>query len=101
MDLLVLIDNAYQGFASGDLVKDAFSVRHFLSLGMEFFVAQSFAKNMGLYGERFGMLHGVCDSENRAKAVLSQLKLVIRGMYSSPPIHGGQIALKVLGDEKL
>jgi aspartate aminotransferase len=44
-------DSAYQGFASGDLDRDAFSVRLFASLGMEFLCAQSFAKNMGLYGQ--------------------------------------------------
>ena len=44
-------DSAYQGFASGDLDRDALSVRLFASLGLEFFCAQSFAKNMGLYGK--------------------------------------------------
>lgn len=101
LGLLPLIDNAYQGFASGDLEKDAYSVRLFHEAGLEFFVAQSFAKNMGLYGERFGMLHGVCADADRATAVLSQVKLVIRAMYSSPPIHGGQIVQCVLGDDTL
>ena len=34
------------------------------------------------------MLHVVCNSEERAKVVMSQIELVIRPMYSSPPIHG-------------
>jgi aspartate aminotransferase len=29
-NLLPLFDSAYQGFASGDLIKDAFSIRYFL-----------------------------------------------------------------------
>ncbi|KAF9999356.1 Aspartate aminotransferase, cytoplasmic [Modicella reniformis] len=41
-------DCAYQGFASGDLYKDAYSVRYFVEL----FVAQFFSKNFGLYSER-------------------------------------------------
>jgi aspartate/tyrosine/aromatic aminotransferase len=37
-------------------------------------VAQSFAKNMGLYGERIGGLHVVCHNAKSAEKVLSQLK---------------------------
>lgn len=44
-------DCAYQGFASGDLDKDAWAVRYFVEQGFELFVCQSFAKNFGLYGK--------------------------------------------------
>lgn len=44
-------DCAYQGFASGDLDRDAWAVRYFVEQGFELFVAQSFAKNFGLYGK--------------------------------------------------
>lgn len=44
-------DCAYQGFASGDLDRDAWPVRYFVSQGFEMCIAQSFAKNLGLYGE--------------------------------------------------
>jgi aspartate aminotransferase len=44
-------DCAYQGFASGDLDKDAWAVRYFVQEGFELFVCQSFAKNFGLYGK--------------------------------------------------
>ena len=40
-----------KGFASGDLDKDAAAVRLFAAAGLEMLLAQSFAKNMGLYGE--------------------------------------------------
>ncbi|PFH38148.1 aspartate aminotransferase [Besnoitia besnoiti] len=94
-----IIDNAYQGYASGDIVRDGFSTRLFCNEGnMEMFVCQSFAKNMGLYGERIGMLHIVCASAERAKTVLSQVKRVIRPMYSSPPLHGARIVSRLLGD---
>ncbi len=43
-------DCAYQGFASGDLDRDAWPVRYFVSQGFEMCIAQSFAKNLGLYG---------------------------------------------------
>ena len=51
-----MLDCAYQGFASGDAEKDAFSIRKFLDDGHSLLLAQSFAKNFGLYGERVGTL---------------------------------------------
>ena len=48
--LFPYFDMAYQGFASGDIDRDAFAVRQFLSDGHCIALAQSFAKNMGLYG---------------------------------------------------
>ena len=44
-------DNISQGFASGSVDKDAFALRKFLDDGHNVLLAQSFAKNMGLYGE--------------------------------------------------
>jgi aspartate/tyrosine/aromatic aminotransferase len=64
-------------------------------------LAQSFAKNMGLYGERAGCLHIVCTSAEEAKRVESQMKGVIRPMYSSPPKHGAAIAAQILKDPVL
>jgi len=95
--LIPLMDSAYQGYASGSLDKDAFAIRLFVNRGIELFMCQSFAKNLGLYGERIGMLHVVTAADDRAKAVLSQLKMVIRPMYSSPPKHGAEIVMKILG----
>lgn len=95
------IDCAYQGFASGDFDRDASAIRLFTSLGIELLCAQSYAKNIGLYGERIGALHCVCNSEKGAVSILSQLKVIIRGMYSSPPIHGARIVATVLADPEL
>lgn len=39
-------DCAYQGFASGDLVKDGWAVQYFEQQGFEMVVCQSFAKNV-------------------------------------------------------
>ena len=42
---------AYQGYATGDLERDAFAVRQFARDGHNLLLTQSFAKNMGLYGK--------------------------------------------------
>jgi len=97
----VLMDCAYQGFASGDAEADAYAIRTFLDAGHSLLLAQSFAKNFGLYGERVGTLSVACADAAEAARVLSQLKLIIRPMYSSPPIHGALIVSEVLGDEPL
>jgi len=97
--LIAFMDSAYQGYASGDLEKDRFAINLFEQSGLEFFLCQSFAKNLGLYGERIGMLHVVCNTADDAKRVLSQIKLVIRPMYSSPPRHGGHLVVKILGNQ--
>ncbi|KAG0557674.1 hypothetical protein KC19_11G148700 [Ceratodon purpureus] len=98
---LPFFDCAYQGFASGSLDKDAYAVRSFVADGGECLISQSFAKNMGLYGERVGALNIVCRSAPVASRVDSQLKLVIRPMYSSPPVHGAAIAAAILEDGNL
>lgn len=100
-NMLPFFDSAYQGFASGNLDADAYAVRLFVADGGECLVAQSFAKNMGLYGERVGALSIVCSNEAVATRVDSQVKLVIRPMYSNPPIHGAAIVATVLGDRSL
>jgi aspartate aminotransferase len=56
---------------------------------------------MGLYGERVGALSIVCKSAPVASRVDSQLKMVIRPMYSSPPAHGAAIAAAILADRGL
>ncbi|GAB2284853.1 Aspartate aminotransferase 3, chloroplastic [Dionaea muscipula] len=99
--LLPFFDSAYQGFASGNLDADAASVRMFVADGGECLVAQSYAKNMGLYGERVGALSVVCKTADVASKVESQIKLVIRPMYSNPPIHGASIVATILGDRNM
>ena len=46
--LIPFFDCAYQGWASGDLDKDAWTVRYFHSQGVEFLVSQSFGKVSGI-----------------------------------------------------
>ena len=100
--LVAVFDSAYQGYASGDLDADALSVRIFERAGVLPIVCQSYAKSMGLYGERIGAVNFVCASADEAHAVMSQVKQkVIRPNYSSPPLHGARLARTVLGDAVL
>ncbi|KAI2611364.1 aspartate aminotransferase [Hypoxylon fragiforme] len=94
-------DMAYQGFASGDTNKDAFAVRHFVEQGHDICLAQSFAKNMGLYGERVGAFSIVTASPEEKKRVESQIKILVRPLYSNPPLHGARIASEILNDPAL
>ncbi|KAG2437533.1 hypothetical protein HYH02_011176 [Chlamydomonas schloesseri] len=96
-----LFDMAYQGFASGDCDRDAASIRIFLGDGHRLAVSQSYAKNMGLYGQRVGCLSVVCDNKRDASAVESQLKAIARPMYSNPPLHGALLVTKILQDADL
>lgn len=72
-------------------MKDAYPVRLFIKEGHNIAIAQSFAKNFGLYGnpqpfcfrlnysgERIGAFTIVCQDEKEAEAVESQLKILIR-----------------------
>jgi len=99
--LIPFFDNAYQGFASGDLEKDAWPVRYFLSQGFEFLCSQSFAKNYGLYNERAGNLTFVMNSVEHVKTVKSQVTMIVRGMYSNPPNHGARTVSTILNNEEL
>jgi len=100
-ELFPFFDTAYQGFATGDLEKDSAPVRMAISRGMELMASQSYSKNFGLYGERVGCFSIVCRSPEVASAVLSQLKVIIRPMYSNPPTWGARIVATVLNDKQL
>lgn len=98
-------DCAYQGFASGDLDQDAWAVRYFIQQGFELCIAQSFAKNFGLYGERAGCFHFITspgsDAQNTVKRIASQLAILQRSEISNPPAYGARIASTVLNDPAL
>jgi len=97
----VFFDMAYQGFASGDIDRDAFALRHFVAKGHDVSLAQSFAKNMGLYGERAGAFSVVCADAAEKQRVDSQIKILVRPLYSNPPVHGARIAAEILNDKAL
>lgn len=94
-------DCAYQGFASGDLDRDASAVRYFVQRGVPLLVCQSFAKNAGLYGERIGALHIVTESVESADRVKSQLSVLQRSEISNPPAHGARLVALILNSPEL
>lgn len=98
----------------------------FVNDGHDIALAQSYAKNMGLYGkhciaiqlfcilcffivycinyvlgERVGAFSLVTGSKQEADTVMSQMKILVRPMYSNPPVHGARIASEILGDASL
>ncbi|KAB1224594.1 Aspartate aminotransferase, mitochondrial [Morella rubra] len=91
-------DMAYQGFASGDLDMDAQAIRIFLEDGHLIGCAQSFAKNMGLYGHRVGCVSVLCADAKQAVVVKSQMQQIARAMYGSPPVHGLLLVSTILSD---
>ena len=98
--LIALMDIAYQGFGD-DFDRDAYAIRRAADMGISFFVSSSYSKNMSLYGERVGILAAICPSSEQAQLVLGQLKFGVRRIYSSPPVHGADIAARVLTQSSL
>ncbi|CDR45088.1 CYFA0S16e01970g1_1 [Cyberlindnera fabianii] len=99
---LPLFDSAYQGFASGSLENDAWAVREGVkSLDTPIIICQSFAKNVGMYGERVGAFHLVLPTPENQAAILSHLAVFTRSELSNPPAYGAKIVAKVLTEPSL
>lgn len=98
--LIPFFDSAYQGFATGSLENDAYAIRYFAKEGCEMIIAQSFAKNLGLYNERIGCASVVSNNKDASKAINSQLCAIVRPMYSNPPSHGARIVNKILNSNE-
>ncbi|KAL6149680.1 hypothetical protein ACJQWK_02773 [Exserohilum turcicum] len=116
--LFAFFDSAYQGFATGDVDADAWAIRLF---DRAFFngddaslsstasrhgpagmcVAQSFAKNFGLYGERVGAFHLLLPAHASALGAQSQLYRLIRAEISNSPLFGCRIVHAVLSNPEL
>jgi aspartate aminotransferase len=73
----------------------------FVEDGHHLAMVQSFSKNFGLYGHRTGALSVLGANPEEAQRVVSQLKMVIRPMYSNPPRHGARIVTTILSDPAL
>ncbi|KAL6806193.1 pyridoxal phosphate-dependent transferase [Trichoderma sp. SZMC 28012] len=100
--LIPFFDLAYQGFATGDLDEDAWPIRYFFrNTSLEMLVAQSFSKNFGLYGERIGVLHVVCRTDDTRTKVVNVLTRLSRAEITTCPITGSKIVAKVLGNKDL
>lgn len=98
--VLPFFDNAYQGFHT-DLESDVKAIRYFIEQGHEIMVANSYAKNFGLYGERVGFLAIVTNHAQRTQHIASHFKHIIRASYSSPVLHGARIVSTVLRSPEL
>ncbi|EIN9354916.1 TPA: aspartate/tyrosine/aromatic aminotransferase [Vibrio vulnificus] len=98
--LLPLFDFAYQGFAKG-VEEDAQGLRTFAKFNKEILVASSFSKNFGLYNERVGAFTLVAESQEIAETAFSQVKAIIRSIYSNPPAHGSAVVTYILNDAAL
>lgn len=99
-ELCPFFDIAYQGFGNG-LEQDAEAIRFFVKEGHEMFIAYSFSKNFGLYGERIGFLTTISSESESVPKIGSQIKSLIRGNYSNPPIHGARIVSTILKSHEL
>ena len=97
---LPLFDFAYQGFARG-LDEDAQGLRTFAQHCDEMIIASSFSKNFGIYSERTGACTLVAKSADVAATAFSQLKSIIRVIYSNPPAHGSAVVTHILNDPDL
>lgn len=98
--LIPIFDFAYQGFHRS-LDEDAAPIRKFVAAGGEALVCGSFSKNFGLYAERCGSLSVVTNSNDFVGPVQSQIKSIIRTIYSTPSKHGSAIVETVLGTPEL
>ena len=99
--LFPFVDMAYQGFDKG-LAEDAAAIGILVDAGIDtFIVASSYSKSFSLYGERVGALSVVAATAEQARAVQSQIKRIIRTIYSSPSSHGAALVAGVLGSAEL
>ncbi|NGX39813.1 MAG: Aspartate aminotransferase [Chlamydiae bacterium] len=99
-ELFPIFDMAYQGFAMS-LEEDSYSLRLFMEKGHELALTYTCAKNFSIYSERAGALFVVARSDTHRSAIMSQLKKLIRGRYSNPPIHGSTIVKRILESPSL
>lgn len=99
--LLAFFDAAYQGFSSGSIEKDGEPIRKFIEMGVEVLVAQSFSKNLGLYGERVGCLHVVSHDPSITPLITDQLRYIFRAESSSSPAFGARLASIISNDSVL
>ncbi|MGO1247600.1 MAG: amino acid aminotransferase [Oceanisphaera sp.] len=97
---LPLFDFAYQGFGKG-IDEDAYGLRVFAEHNLELLIASSFSKNFGMYNERVGAFTLVAKDADAANASFSQVKTIIRAIYSNPPAHGANVIAMIAEDEAL
>lgn len=98
--LLPFFDCAYQGLGE-DLEKDRQPIDVFLKDGHEMLVAYSCSKNFSLYCQRLGALFVLGENKATKLRIGSQIRKMIRSLYSNPPAYGARIVSYLLNDPLL
>lgn len=99
-ELIPLVDSAYLGFVTADFNKDSFLIKMLAEDGHNFLFCQSFSKNMGLYGERLGVLHVVCKDKEMAARTTDYFSEINAETIGTPGSFAARIASKVLGSQE-
>lgn len=99
--LIPFFDTAYLGFVTGDPEEDAFPIRLFASTSIDFLIALSYSKTLGLYGQRVGCLVLVSANKEQVPVIQGNLLQIVRSSFSSPPAFGARIVAEILSDGAL
>ncbi len=94
-----LFDFAYQGFASG-VEEDAAGLRILRNTTLRFWLP-ALSKNFGLYNERVGTFTLVAPPPAIAETAFSQVKPIIRSIYSNPQAHGAAVVTYILNNPEI
>ena len=97
--ILPIFDLAYLGLGNG-VQEDAQGIRIFLKDGHDMFICTTFAKSMGLYNDRLGLLSIKMPSD-KLNILASHVRSIARTCYSSPPACGAHLANEILADAEL
>jgi len=99
-NILPFFDFAYQGLGDG-IEKDRKAIEIFMDDGHEMLIGYSCSKNFSLYCQRVGALFVVSESSAVKLRIGSQIKKIIRSLYSNPPLHGARVVASLLENPSL
>ncbi len=94
-----IFDLAYLGLGRS-LEADVEGIATFLQDDHEMMICTTFAKSMGLYNDRVGLLT-VKSNKAKLDTIASHIRSIIRTTYSSPPAYGAHLASELLSDNML
>jgi aspartate aminotransferase len=77
---------------------DTYSLKLFSCQYKRVMLAASFSKNLGLYGERTGLISFICTDTEEKDKMQTRLKDTVLPFWSNPPIHGAKIMITILDD---
>ncbi|MCE5294855.1 MAG: aromatic amino acid transaminase [Chlamydiales bacterium] len=97
--ILPVFDLAYMGLGDS-LEEDTKAIRLFIEDDHNLFICTTFAKSLGIYNDRVGLL-SVKLPRAQLEIIASHIRSIARTSYSSPPAHGALVANEIFGDEML